>query len=242
MKPDSLVVFWLLRHTIHREKQARSLTIIHMPNLPNLLNRRPTARLIALGIYALSLCFTGIRETRGAEPGILILLTGPLGVLIGVFGWFANPLFGLSLLLSKRQSALSMLLAFAGLMLALFAVKLTAIPYDDGEGQFIEFGFGYYLWLTSFVAAMLAAAFESGNYLLRWWALFLADRRAAHAAPAVAGTVRAGVAHRVGRSSSAATVDTGAGHATPQQLLRPTRISRPDREQLERQRLRRLAI
>ena len=55
---------------------------------------------------------------------------GYLGVFVGMFAWFANPLMLLAVLLSARKKRLaSMILSVAALALALQSFMFEAVPF-----------------------------------------------------------------------------------------------------------------
>lgn len=90
-------------------------------------------------------------------------MLGPLGVLDGQFGWFANPLMLFAASVKSRKSGFA--LAAAALSAALAAVALvviTAFSYtservDAGVGITVcGFGPGYYLWLACSVLVLIA--------------------------------------------------------------------------------------
>jgi hypothetical protein len=97
------------------------------------------------------------------SPGWGAFLFGPLGVLDGQFGWFANPLMLFAALMKSRKS--DFVLAAVVLSAALAAVALvvvTAFSYTSerhGGGVGITvcgFGPGYYLWLACSLLVLIA--------------------------------------------------------------------------------------
>ncbi|WP_051386693.1 hypothetical protein [Bradyrhizobium sp. ARR65] len=88
-------------------------------------------------------------------PGWFFLVMGPLGILIGQFGWFANPLMLISALPLRRslKSAFAILAA----VLAPTSVALTYLPNDVAGNAVCGFESGFYLWLTCPVLLLLAA-------------------------------------------------------------------------------------
>lgn len=90
--------------------------------------------------------------------GYRVLLTGLLGVFVGVFAWFATPLMFLAVLLSifnKRLAA--MILSVAAAVLGLQSFMLESVPFnessmDPGNLNFVDhLGAGFYLWMASLV-------------------------------------------------------------------------------------------
>jgi hypothetical protein len=90
--------------------------------------------------------------------GYRILLMGFLGVLVGQFAWFANPLMLLALLLSTFKKRLaSMILSVSSIALGLQSYVLEAVPFnessmDSDNLNFVDhLGRGFYLWMGSLV-------------------------------------------------------------------------------------------
>ena len=90
--------------------------------------------------------------------GYHILLMGPLGVFLGVFAWFANPLILLALLLSNfRKRLISMIFAVAAVALGLQAYGFRAAPFnessmDPSNLNYVDhLGYGFYLWMAALV-------------------------------------------------------------------------------------------
>jgi hypothetical protein len=87
-------------------------------------------------------------------PGWFLLLIGPLGIFVGQFGWFANPLMLLSAL-PIRKSRKSIIATFA-MVLAATSVTLTYFPNDIEGNMVCGFGPGLYLWLACPVLMVIA--------------------------------------------------------------------------------------
>ena len=88
--------------------------------------------------------------------GIGILFLGPLGILGAVVGWYANPLLLVGLIAAQgRNPARTTLLVLAGgiAVLAASALLWREIPDDSGANPIIMFHAGFWLWLTTMVAA-----------------------------------------------------------------------------------------
>lgn len=117
---------------------------------------------IALALYGASLVLpvaTMSSRTEGTWYGLSLLLIGPLGLLAGQLGWFANPLMIWLIVRLCRRRRINML----GAILALFALGLTltslywTVAYDDtGTFQITNHGLGFYLWIGC--AALLAVS------------------------------------------------------------------------------------
>lgn len=100
-------------------------------------------------------------------PGWQALLPGILTVFAGQFGWLGNPL-GLvaviSLILGKPR--LSIVFAGLAILISLDTLRLfsVSIPADEGGSNQLylrQLLLGYYLWVASFAAILVAAAVMS---------------------------------------------------------------------------------
>lgn len=115
-------------------------------------------RRASIGLFLISLVTVGIVESEGREYGLELLVNGPLAVLLGVYAWFANPLYGLSLLISKKWPLVAICLILAALILGASSINLKVVPYSaERVGKVLGFGLGYYLWLASFAVALFAS-------------------------------------------------------------------------------------
>jgi hypothetical protein len=92
------------------------------------------------------------------ESGYKILLMGFLGVFVGVFAWFANPLMVLALLLSKfKKRMAAMIVSAFAIALGLQSYALKAVPFNESSMEprnlnFVDhLGYGFYLWIGSLV-------------------------------------------------------------------------------------------
>ena len=91
----------------------------------------------------------------GVSYGFSVLLLGALGIFVGVFAWFANPLMLLALLLAKLRKRVAAIIFSIALALNSFALK--AIPFnessmDPSNLNYVDhFGLGFYLWMASLV-------------------------------------------------------------------------------------------
>jgi hypothetical protein len=89
------------------------------------------------------------------ELGLDFFLIGPLGVLMGQFGWLANPLMLAAILAPK---ALGLICALLSVALTLqTAYSLTSF-WMDGQvpDDVCGFGPGYYLWVACSVLVLVA--------------------------------------------------------------------------------------
>lgn len=131
---------------------------------------------ITLLLYLLALCFDAVKLAGGSSLAALqVLLYGPWGMAFGLFGWFANPLLGLALLLRRRLRWLSLLLGLWALYLACASWSLQRLP-DNRSYAFQEvtaLGVGYHLWVLALLAFCVGQAWccrqaRRGMELPRW--------------------------------------------------------------------------
>lgn len=106
--------------------------------------------------------------------GYRVLLMGYLGVFVGVFAWFANPLMLLAVLLSMRKRSLaSMLLSVGATALALQSTMLEGVPFTessmDPENLNVvdRLGIGFYLWIGALAAFAAYCFLRTGDDAVR---------------------------------------------------------------------------
>ena len=94
-----------------------------------------------------------VGDTQRESFGFSLLLTGWLGMLSGYFAWLANPLFLIAFLRRNTRPSQAAILAFIGFVIALEFLIHKRIVTDEGGGtaQIAGVGWGYVLWLTSFL-------------------------------------------------------------------------------------------
>lgn len=90
--------------------------------------------------------------------GIEVLILGGFGLLAGTFGWFANPLFWIGLVLfACRQFWASTGVGLAAILLALTSLLAKTWWFNEGMGTPIAgFGIGFYVWFSSIVLLAIA--------------------------------------------------------------------------------------
>lgn len=105
---------------------------------------------MSLALWFLSLALPGASEGHGVDcsarswaPGWMLLIGGPLGALVGQFGWFANPLMLLAAIFKRSELAV-----LAVGLVVLTAFTLNSVPTDNGSNTVCGFGPGYYVWLA----------------------------------------------------------------------------------------------
>jgi protein-S-isoprenylcysteine O-methyltransferase Ste14 len=110
---------------------------------------------LSLLIFAACLFLPGfyVEETQRENPAYLLLFTGWLGVLYGYLAWLANPIFLIAFFCRNTSPRKAAFLAFIGFVIALEFLIHKRIVTDEGGGtaQITGVGWGYVLWLTSFL-------------------------------------------------------------------------------------------
>ena len=132
--------------------------------------RRLKPLLASFVLYAGALAFPGFHVIHGDEPskqwiqGFWLLAFGPFAVPQGIFVWLANPLlFAAWVLFARRTFGTSVALSAAALAFALTFHLHQGSSFHDGSGTntFGRAALGYWLWITSLLATLLAAATAS---------------------------------------------------------------------------------
>jgi hypothetical protein len=104
-----------------------------------------------------ALVFSGADE---AWPGYGVLFVGWMGVGAGQFGWFANPVYGLALLLVMfRRYVAAAVVAAVAFVVALHTLSLfvSEIPADEGgvaTHHLVTLHAGFYVWMAALGAAL----------------------------------------------------------------------------------------
>lgn len=103
-----------------------------------------------------------VGDTQRENLGLSLLLTGWLGVLYGYFAWLANPIFLIAFFCRNTRPRKAAFLASIGFVIALEFLIHKRIVTDEGGGtaQITGVGWGYVLWLTSFLV-LLSSAIEN---------------------------------------------------------------------------------
>ncbi|GGU64327.1 hypothetical protein GCM10009504_21710 [Pseudomonas laurentiana] len=147
---------------------------------------RPSYLTISLMLFLCSLFFDALElNTGSAFSAMHLLIAGWWGVIFELYGWFANPLFGLALLFRRRWPWLALVIALAAWGLAFSCLWISRVP-DNHSYDFARvagFGWGYYLWfaaLTVFAAGQGWHCWQrrQGIEIPRWrmldWLLLIA--------------------------------------------------------------------
>jgi hypothetical protein len=102
----------------------------------------------------------------GAVDSIHALIFGIVGILEGIFAWYANPILFLSYLFFyiKRYNWSIILGLISLLLMASFFLTKT-ILVDDSAARvpIIGYGLGFWLWLGSSIASIMAACIGKAN-------------------------------------------------------------------------------
>jgi hypothetical protein len=92
---------------------------------------------------------------------LYLLLVGPLGLLDGIYEWFANPVLLAAWVFSwfgKNKVALPLALGAAGLIVA-FQFRQTIIASEAPTyANITGYAAGYWLWLSSAIIAVFGSA------------------------------------------------------------------------------------
>ena len=104
---------------------------------------------------------TAGEEPGSWSPGLYLLLIGSLGMLAGVFEWFANPFLLAAWIFSwfgKNKIALPLALIAVGLIVAFLFRQTMIVSEAPTYAKITGYSAGYWLWLTSAVIATLGVA------------------------------------------------------------------------------------
>ena len=132
---------------------------------------RATTVLLAISVlFYLVAMFTAPFRTGAPAPhpwadGWQVLLTGWMGVLVGIYAWLANPLVFAAWLLTARYRAQAVVLAGLALLFGMSFLSQHQIAVDEaGNVGFVHLdAIGYWCWLASFAVAAVGAALLPGR-------------------------------------------------------------------------------
>lgn len=98
-----------------------------------------------------------VGDTQRENLGLSLLLTGWLGLFAGHFAWLANPLFLIAILRQNRKPGQAAVFALIGFLVALEFLVHKRILIDGGGGteRITGVGWGYVLWLSSFLVFLV---------------------------------------------------------------------------------------
>lgn len=128
--------------------------------------------LLSIALFISSLFLVPIQTSANKEPviGLFLLLWGWLGPLDAVFAWYANPLLFLAWRnywrgetnLAFRKGIFSAVLASTYLL-----HKSVLLDEGGGRAMIVSYNLGYWLWLASPIALLVACALSNKGRLLR---------------------------------------------------------------------------
>ena len=119
--------------------------------------------LISVIVFVASLTLKGF-STAGEEPGswspgLYLLMIGPIGLLAGIFEWFANPFLLAAWIFSwfgKQKIALPLALIATGLIVAFLFRQTMIVSEAPTYAKITGYAAGYWLWLASAIIATVA--------------------------------------------------------------------------------------
>jgi hypothetical protein len=117
----------------------------------------------AFALWIVSLALPAVSESRNPRTvldcsnpswanGWLVFVGGPLGIMVGQFGWLANPLMVFAAF--KRSIGIAAIAVGLGV---LTAFTFTSVPNDIDANRVCGFGAGFYFWLGSMLVVLIAA-------------------------------------------------------------------------------------
>ena len=117
----------------------------------------------SLLLFVSCLYFSAYFTDNGARmSSIWLLVFGLWGIPFQIYGWFANPLFGLALLTHRWFPRVSLGLSVMALLLGLSFLMVGTVPDNTPKSydfvQLTSRGVGYYLWIGAFVLMTLGQA------------------------------------------------------------------------------------
>lgn len=113
-------------------------------------------------LYVISLIFPAcyLGESRQPQASTELLVAGALGIFVGAFSWYANPLFWIALYYSNKPR--SIIISIFALLLALSFVFYKRVMYIDIDFQkdITSLGWGYFFWLFSMSIFLIGQIFR----------------------------------------------------------------------------------
>lgn len=128
--------------------------------------------LLALSVIAFCYCLTlpafvteqsYLIESRHYEPGSTyygykVLVLGWAGVLVGSFGWIANPLYLVSIAYVIRRKPISCFLLCVALILAISSFIFKNLSTSGVSNEYIKYFLtGFWYWLVSLLLMFIAS-------------------------------------------------------------------------------------
>lgn len=110
------------------------------------------------------------QPVAGSYRGYEVLLLGVLGILLGIFAWFANPvMLGAVMLAAFGKRLAAMILAVPAVALGLQSFALDAVPFNEasmepGNLNVVDhLGPGFYLWMGSLMVFAAYCFLKTGD-------------------------------------------------------------------------------
>lgn len=115
---------------------------------------------LGIALYVSCLFFTAfyLREIREPQAASAVLAIGWLGILDSHFSWYANPIFLIAIIISRKNPTLSLLLGVLALLLVLSFLTHKRIVVSEAHASITAYGIGYFLWALS-IAVFLTGQF-----------------------------------------------------------------------------------
>ena len=118
---------------------------------------------LSLLCFVICLFFPAYYAGIDALPGssLFLLLLGWLGPLDGHYSWFANPVYGIALILGLLRQHPRLTAALSGLSLCIaltFLLNKEILINEAGhQARIVAYGWGYWLGLAAFVVLAAGA-------------------------------------------------------------------------------------
>ena len=134
--------------------------------MPVTIRRFVFAAILAVWLASLA---QPVAITQRGTPydGFAIGFIGPLGMLIGHFGWWANLWLPVAVIRGWRGSAqrtqhpsIDHVIGIVLTLLTINSLFWNDIPTDAGSDRIVRYGLGYHLWLAAVAGAGIATLYE----------------------------------------------------------------------------------
>lgn len=118
---------------------------------------------LSLLLYVACLYFNAYYTDNGGHmSSVWLLVFGLWGIPFEIYGWFANPLFGLALLTHRWFPRVALGLSLLALGLGLWFLRVSTVPDNTPQSydfvQLTALGVGYYLWIGALALMVLGQA------------------------------------------------------------------------------------
>ena len=128
---------------------------------------RRSAGLLALLAFAASLPLPAFYDCaeRHDISGYWCWFMGPVGPLVGVFAWYANPILAVLVIVSLLGVRLNPLFPITAFLLSASVLNGFHYQFDGGATIACRAEAGYWLWLLSSFVLVAASLYEWGRPL-----------------------------------------------------------------------------